>query len=63
MRYVVVGTSPFVDTSVATGPYTSPERALQAATELDHLGYNTEVVPLHRVADLDPVTNDEGAEA
>jgi len=59
----VIGTSPFNDTSVAVGPFRSEKSAQAAAEELDLRGWNTEVVPLGRVADMPYVSNDEGVEA
>lgn len=53
--YVVIGTSPWVDTSVVAGPFRSPAAARVADDELTALGYNTEVVECLRVADLEPL--------
>jgi hypothetical protein len=58
-RYVVVGTSPFADTSVAVGPFGSLGKALAASREVEHLGYVTEICPLHSVADLAPLSGAE----
>lgn len=58
--YVAIGTSPFVDVSVVSGPYRTQDKAIQAAARMDHLGYVTEVAECVRVEDLEPVTNDEG---
>lgn len=60
-QYVIVGTSPFSDTSIAVGPFRSSLRAAEADQELVHGGWNTEVCPLLAVTDVDVVTNDEGA--
>lgn len=62
-QLVVLGTSPFIDTSVAVGPFRSQERAQDAVLELEYKGYVTETVELVPASEIDFVTNDEGAEA
>ena len=55
---VVVGTSPFNDTSVAV--LARAERtARDVAEELESRGWNAEVVPLSRIAEIPYVTNEE----
>lgn len=64
-RYVALGTSPFVDTSVTVGPFSSFANAERAAKDMEHLGYVTEICRLARLAELvelGPVVNDEGSE-
>lgn len=58
MALVVVGTSPFADVSVAVGPFRSEARALAASEALEYCGYVTEVCPLQRAEDIEPL---EGA--
>ena len=62
MQYVVIGTSPFYDTSVGTGPFRSTRAALAASQELAEGGWNTEIVQLDPVAAIGVVTNDEDDE-
>jgi hypothetical protein len=59
-QFVVIGTSPFFDLSVAVGPFRSAHRASAADDELASRGWNTEVCELMAAADVDFVTNDEG---
>lgn len=61
-QYVVIGTSPFVDISVTSGPFRSLDRAQQAAEELDSRGYVTETCELIPAHEAGYATNDEGAE-
>lgn len=58
-QYVVIGTSPFHDVSVAVGPFRSAERAAGADRELTARGYNAETCELVAVSDVDFVTNSE----
>jgi hypothetical protein len=44
--YVVVGTSPFSETSVVCGPYKSPETCLLIGQELTHKGWVAETCEL-----------------
>lgn len=60
IQFVVIGTSPFHDVSVAVGPFRSADRAAAADGELASRGWNTEVCELMAVSDVDLVTNDEG---
>lgn len=62
MQYVVIGTSPFADTSVVCGPYRVQANVANAVTELEHRGYVTEVCPTIQPHEAGYVTNDEGAE-
>lgn len=55
-QYVVIGTSPMHDTSVACGPYRTIDRALQADGEMIQRGWNAEMVPLEQPDEL-PVQN------
>jgi hypothetical protein len=57
--YVVIGISPFHDTSVAAGPYRSEARAEVAREGLTLKGWNAEVVELTRTEDVPTVRNDE----
>ena len=59
--YAVIGTSPFHDVTVAIGPFRSVESASRADDELAAKGWNTELVTLENVNDIDVVTNDEGS--
>jgi hypothetical protein len=61
-QYVIIGTSPFSDTSIAVGPYRSPQRVTDADAKLTHCGWNTEVCELLAVEDVELVVNDEGIE-
>lgn len=56
---VVIGTSPFNDTSVALGPFRAEKAARNAADELDQRGWNSEVVPLSCITEIPHVTNEE----
>lgn len=53
--FVVIGTSPWADTSVVVGPFRSMAGAQAADVDLTHLGYNTEVTTCSRVTDLEPL--------
>lgn len=55
---VVIGTSPFNDTSVAVLARTE-KTAQDAVIELESKGWNTEVVPTSRAAEIPNVTNEE----
>lgn len=61
-QYVVIGTSPFADTSVASGPFRSIERAGRVDTEMTFRGWNTEVCELVAESEIPWVTNDEGVD-
>jgi hypothetical protein len=61
-QYVVIGTSAFMDTTVASGPFRSPERAREVAEELTAKGWNTETCELLPPYWQPNVTNEEGAE-
>ncbi len=52
MAYVVVGTSPYYDTSVAVGTYKLAERAAAAAKNLERKGWNAEIVPLSTLGEV-----------
>lgn len=58
-QYVVIGTSPFNDTSVAVGPFRNPDIANTANEDLESLGWNAEVCQLMSVGEVGPVNNDE----
>lgn len=60
-QYVVIGTSPFVDTAVASGPFRSLDRAREASAVLDEKGYVTEVCELFPADEIGTARNDEGA--
>lgn len=62
MSVVVIGTSPFHDTSVAVGPFRSTAHARDAVLELECRGYSAETVPLQPVDEVGYVINDEGSE-
>lgn len=51
--YVVIGTSPAHDNSIAVGPFRSLDRAHDAADALTAKGYVSEMVPLTPLADVD----------
>ena len=57
-RYVVIGTSPVVDTAVAVGPLTLKKTAT-ATLELESRGYVTETCELLTLAELDEVEESE----
>lgn len=61
-QYVVIGTSPFADTSVAAGPFRSQGRAERVDTEMTFRGWNTEICELISESDIPWVTNDEGVD-
>ena len=54
-QYIVIGLSPFMDTSVATGPFRSQAKAAEASDALEWKGWNTEVVELSTVDEIDIV--------
>lgn len=58
-QYVVIGTSPFNDVSVAVGPFRSLDRVAEADAEMSHRGWNTESCELMSLDDAEFVTNDE----
>lgn len=60
MSDVVIGMSPFNDTSIGVGPFRSHAQALKASERLIHLGWNVEIVELSDINDIDAVENDEG---
>jgi hypothetical protein len=62
MTLVVVGISPFVDTSIACGPFRSRDRASEVSEELTLKGYNTEVIELMASADVETAVNEEGSD-
>lgn len=62
MTYAVIGTNVFADTSAACGPFRTIRAAQAAQEEMDGLGWNTELVQMLRPDELEPVTNDEGAQ-
>ncbi len=49
---IVIGTSPFHDTSVAVGPLKTSAAAHTAADDLTYRGWNTEIVELVKAADV-----------
>ena len=53
MSYVVIAQSPGVDVSQVAGPYRGQLKALDISEELTARGYNTEVVKLVSLADID----------
>jgi hypothetical protein len=55
IMYVVIGTAPTWDVSLVAGPFRSIDRAHSASVDMTTLGYNTEVCPLWRVADMSVV--------
>jgi hypothetical protein len=58
-QYVVIGTSPFNDVSVAVGPLRSQNRATDVDAELTRRGWNTEVCPLMSIEDVGHGTDNE----
>lgn len=52
-QYVVIGTAPTMDVTVAVGPFRSEKAASEAWNELTAKGYNAETCPLLKVDDLD----------
>jgi hypothetical protein len=60
-QFVVVGISPFHDTSVAVGPFRSAAKIAEAESDLTHKGWNTETIELSRLDEISIVANDEGA--
>lgn len=52
-NYVVIGTSPFVETSVTVGPFRSIDKAMAASSELEYRGYVSEISLLQNVLDLE----------
>lgn len=61
MNRVVIGTSPLMDTTVATGPFRNIGTAHKAEQELTAKGYNTEIVDLLALDEIGDAHNDEGA--
>jgi hypothetical protein len=57
---IVIGTSPFHDTSVAVGPFRSEKKAGDAADELTSRGWNAETIPLSRITEIPELVNEEG---
>lgn len=51
--YVVIAQSPSVDASQVVGPFKSISKAHDASSELTSKGYNTEIVPLVHISDVD----------
>ncbi len=51
--YAVIAQSPSVDVAQGVGPFRSYGKAMTAATDLDSKGYNTEIVPLVALSDVD----------
>lgn len=58
-QYIVIGTSPFNDTSVAIGPFRTVDKALYNTVELEYKGWNTEIVTLLPIVEVGYVTNEE----
>jgi len=58
-QWVVIGTSAYVDTSVACGPYGSAEEALNVSAELDAKGWVSELCMLYAVGEIVPVGGEE----
>lgn len=58
-QYVIIGSSPFSDVSVAVGPFRTQEKTAEVDAELIYRGWNTEVCELMCIADVEFVTNDE----
>ena len=58
---VVIGTSPAQDTSVVVGVYRSSEKALEASSDLEALGYVTEICPVVKVEDVQTSEGWDGA--
>jgi hypothetical protein len=52
-NYVVIAQSPSVDVSQVVGPFRSSATALSAVDALESKGYNTEMVELSKLEDLD----------
>lgn len=61
VRRVIIGTSPFMDTSIVVGPFLSTAREQEADELLTSQGWNTEVCDLLSVLDAPTVDNEEGA--
>lgn len=60
-QYVVIGTSPFVDCSVAVGPFRLRTSVEGAENELTQRGYNVETCELLDISDVEFIVNDKGA--
>lgn len=58
-QFVVIGTSPFADTSIAVGPFRSRENAQEASSEMEYKGWVTEICPLSKAADVEMVWSGE----
>lgn len=56
MRYIVIGTSPFIDISVAIGPFHTVDAALAASSGLTYRGYGTEICHLQKLSDIPTLT-------
>lgn len=52
-QYVVLGTSPALDVTVAVGPFRTEAKAREASDDLILKGYNVEVCQLWYVTDID----------
>lgn len=52
-QYVVIGTAPTVDVTVAVGPFRSLARVREADEELTAKGYNTETCQLFDVDEVE----------
>jgi len=61
-QYVVIGTAPCNDTSVAIGPFRTEAKASQAWDQLTHLGYNAETCLLMSLNDVGPAHDYDGAD-
>lgn len=59
MQYVVIGTHPDVDTSVAVGPFRSLEKAAAADAKLTAKGYVSETCTLYDVDELEPLHGED----
>lgn len=57
--FVVIATSPDLDTSRAVGPFRTEEKAGEVWHQLLAMGYNPETVKLQRLSDLDPASASE----
>lgn len=52
-QFVVIAQSPSIDVSQVIGPFRSQDNALLASNELECRGYNTEVCPLSKLAEVE----------
>lgn len=52
-QYVVIAQSPSVDVSQVVGPFRTFANARLASEGLESCGYNTEICPLLKLADVD----------